>query len=669
MAADRICVDVILPLRLTGEVSYFLPDDLQDAVSVGSWVAVTFHGRRYLAVVSRKGALAAGIAPEVVKEIDEVKSEMPAISVTQMNFWQSIASYYLCTVGEVFKCACPAQFFKQVEKKRSLPKKMPKYESKPEAVLSQAQQQALDAIEKYFAEGMKTVLLDAVTAAGKTEIYMALARKTLGKGRGVLYLVPEIAMSRQLEERLGAAFGEKLLIWHSRLTPAVRKDIYDKIVSAKEPYIILGTRSALLLPHGDVGLVVVDEEHDSSYKQTDPAPRYNGRDLAVMFGLAHSSEILLGSATPSLESLYNARTGKYGLVELKERYYGEPELKTTVIDMNKAWAAHDVKGSFSMKLVNMMRSALDRKEQIMVFRSRRSYSSYVQCPQCGWVPRCPSCNVALSYHKFKNVLSCHYCGYQTPYEAACSNCGCEGLALRGAGTEKLEEELQQLFPDAVVARFDADVTASAREEKKVLEGFKKGDIDIMVGTQMITKGFDFANLTLVAVINADTIVSMQDFRCDEKALQLLAQLKGRAARRGSVGNFVIQTWQSDYPVLKDAAAGKYDSATLLEQRRVFTFPPFVRLISLTVRDNYEGRVFTMASEIKARLSKMSGIEFMGPMTPAVNKIQGYFITVFWIKLAKNASAKAAKKRVSAMIEDLRTFIKPPVDIVVDVDPY
>ena len=669
MAADRICVDVILPLRLTGEVSYFLPDDLQDAVSVGSWVAVTFHGRRYLAVVSRKGALAAGIAPEVVKEIDEVKSEMPAISVTQMNFWQSIASYYLCTVGEVFKCACPAQFFKQVEKKRSLPKKMPKYESKPEAVLSQAQQQALDAIEKYFAEGMKTVLLDAVTAAGKTEIYMALARKTLGKGRGVLYLVPEIAMSRQLEERLGAAFGEKLLIWHSRLTPAVRKDIYDKIVSAKEPYIILGTRSALLLPHGDVGLVVVDEEHDSSYKQTDPAPRYNGRDLAVMFGLAHSSEILLGSATPSLESLYNARTGKYGLVELKERYYGEPELKTTVIDMNKAWAAHDVKGSFSMKLVNMMRSALDRKEQIMVFRSRRSYSSYVQCPQCGWVPRCPSCNVALSYHKFKNVLSCHYCGYQTPYEAACSNCGCEGLALRGAGTEKLEEELQQLFPDAVVARFDADVTASAREEKKVLEGFKKGDIDIMVGTQMITKGFDFANLTLVAVINADTIVSMQDFRCDEKALQLLAQLKGRAARRGSVGNFVIQTWQSDYPVLKDAAAGKYDSATLLEQRRVFTFPPFVRLISLTVRDNYEGRVFTMAGEIKARLSKMSGIEFMGPMTPAVNKIQGYFITVFWIKLAKNASAKAAKKRVSAMIEDLRTFIKPPVDIVVDVDPY
>ena len=669
MAADRICVDVILPLRLTGEVSYFLPDDLQDAVSVGSWVAVTFHGRRYLAVVSRKGALAAGIAPEVVKEIDEVKSEMPAISVTQMNFWQSIASYYLCTVGEVFKCSCPAQFFKQVEKKRSLPKKMPKYESKPEAVLSQAQQQALDAIEKYFAEGMKTVLLDAVTAAGKTEIYMALARKTLGKGRGVLYLVPEIAMSRQLEERLGAAFGEKLLIWHSRLTPAVRKDIYDKIVSAKEPYIILGTRSALLLPHGDVGLVVVDEEHDSSYKQTDPAPRYNGRDLAVMFGLAHSSEILLGSATPSLESLYNARTGKYGLVELKERYYGEPELKTTVIDMNKAWAAHDVKGSFSMKLVNMMRSALDRKEQIMVFRSRRSYSSYVQCPQCGWVPRCPSCNVALSYHKFKNVLSCHYCGYQTPYEAACSNCGCEGLALRGAGTEKLEEELQQLFPDAVVARFDADVTASAREEKKVLEGFKKGDIDIMVGTQMITKGFDFANLTLVAVINADTIVSMQDFRCDEKALQLLAQLKGRAARRGSVGNFVIQTWQSDYPVLKDAAAGKYDSANLLEQRRVFTFPPFVRLISLTVRDNYEGRVFTMASEIKARLSKMSGIEFMGPMTPAINKIQGYFITVFWIKLAKNASAKAAKKRVSAMIEDLRTFIKPPVDIVVDVDPY
>ena len=669
MTADRICVDVILPLRLTGEVSYFLPESLRDAVGVGSWVSVTFHGRRYLAVVSRKGDFAAAIDPSAVHEIDEVKTSLPVISAAQMDFWKSIADYYLCTLGEVFKSACPAQFFKQVEKKRSLRKKLPQYESQPDAVLSPAQQEALDSIEKYFSSGKKTVLLDAVTAAGKTEIYMALARKALSKGRGVLYLVPEIAMSRQLEQRIGSVFGDKLLIWHSRQTPAVRKDIYDKIVSAEEPYIMLGTRSALLLPHRDVGLVVVDEEHDGSYKQTDPAPRYHGRDLAVMFARFHKAGILLGSATPSLESVYNARTGKYGLVELKERYYGEPELKTVLIDMNRAWAARDVKGSFSMKLVNMMRQALDRKEQIMVFRSRRSYSSYVQCPQCGSVPRCPSCNVALSYHKFKNVLSCHYCGYQTAYEAVCGNCGNEGLTLRGAGTEKLEEELQLLFPDAVVARFDADVTASARDEKKVLDGFRNGEIDIMVGTQMITKGFDFPNLSLVAVINADTIVSLQDFRCDEKALQLLAQLKGRAARRGSGGSFVIQTWQSDYPVLKDAAAGKYDCDALLDQRRDFAFPPYVRLISLTVRDRYEGRVFTMAGEIKSRLSKMKDIEFMGPMTPAVNKVQGYFMTVFWVKLAKNASARAAKQRVAALVDEMRGFMKPPVDIVVDVDPY
>ena len=669
MTADRIYVDVILPLRLAGEVSYSLPEALQESVGVGSWVAVTFHGRRYLAVVCRKGDLAAGIDPAAVHDIDEVKTALPVITPAQMEFWKSIADYYLCTLGEVFKSACPAQFFKQVEKKRSLRKKLPKYENSPDAVLSPAQQNAMDAIEKYFSDGMKTVLLDAVTAAGKTEIYMALARKTLEKGRGVLYLVPEIAMSRQLEDRIGSVFGDKLLIWHSRQTPAVRKDIYDKIVSGEEPYIMLGTRSALLLPHRDVGLVVVDEEHDGSYKQTDPAPRYHGRDLAVMFARFHKADILLGSATPSLESIYNARTGKYGLVELKERYYGEPELKTVVIDMNRAWAAHDVKGSFSMKLVNMMREALDRGEQIMVFRSRRSYSSYVQCPQCGSVPRCPSCNVALSYHKFKNVLSCHYCGYQTAYEAVCGNCGSKGLALRGAGTEKLEEELQQLFPDATVARFDADVTASAKEEKEILEGFRNGDIDIMVGTQMITKGFDFANLSLVAVINADTIVSLQDFRCDEKALQLLAQLKGRAARRGSGGSFVIQTYQSDYPVLKDAAAGKYDCDALLAQRRTFAFPPYVRLISLTVRDKYEGRVFTMAGEIKSRLAKMQNIEFMGPMTPAVNKVQGYFMAVFWVKLAKNATAKSAKRRVAALVEEMRGFMKPPVDIVIDVDPY
>ena len=669
MTSNRISVDVVLPLRLTGEVSYFLPDTLQEEVEVGSWVAVTFHGRRYLAVVSRKGVLAEGVDPAIVREIDEVKTEIPAIGRAQMDFWRSIAEYYLCTLGEVFKSACPAQFYKQVEKKRSLRKKLPHYESKPEAVLSPAQQKAMEAIEKHFADGTRTVLLDAVTAAGKTEIYMALARKTLAKGRGVLCLVPEIAMSRQLEQRLGEAFGEKLLIWHSRQTPAVRKDIYDKIVTSKEPYIMLGTRSALLLPHGDIGLVVVDEEHDGSYKQADPAPRYHGRDLAVMFALFHSADILLGSATPSLESLYNARTGKYGFVELKERYYGDPELRTVLIDMNRAWAAHDVKGSFSMKLVNMMREALDRKEQIMVFRSRRSYSSYVQCPHCGAVPRCPSCNVALSYHKFKNVLSCHYCGYQTAYEPVCGDCGCEGLVLRGAGTEKLEEELQQLFPDAVVARFDADVTASAREEKKVLDGFRNGDIDIMVGTQMITKGFDFANLSLVAVINADTLVSLQDFRCDEKALQLLAQLKGRAARRGSAGSFVIQTWQSSYPVLKDAVEGRYDYDSLLEQRKAFAFPPYVRLVSLTVRDRYEGRVFRMADEIKARLSKMPGIEFMGPMTPAVNKIQGYFIAVFWIKLAKTSGARASKQRVAELVEQMRGYMKPPVDIVVDVDPY
>ena len=669
MTADRIYVDVILPLRLAGEVSYSLPEALQESVGVGSWVAVTFHGRRYLAVVCRKGDLAAGIDPAAVHDIDEVKTALPVITPAQMEFWKSIADYYLCTLGEVFKSACPAQFFKQVEKKRSLRKKLPKYENSPDAVLSPAQQNAMDAIEKYFSDGMKTVLLDAVTAAGKTEIYMALARKTLEKGRGVLYLVPEIAMSRQQEDRIGSVFGDKLLIWHSRQTPAVRKDIYDKIVSGEEPYIMLGTRSALLLPHRDVGLVVVDEEHDGSYKQTDPAPRYHGRDLAVMFARFHKADILLGSATPSLESIYNARTGKYGLVELKERYYGEPELKTVVIDMNRAWAAHDVKGSFSMKLVNMMREALDRGEQIMVFRSRRSYSSYVQCPQCGSVPRCPSCNVALSYHKFKNVLSCHYCGYQTAYEAVCGNCGSKGLALRGAGTEKLEEELQQLFPDATVARFDADVTASAKEEKEILEGFRNGDIDIMVGTQMITKGFDFANLSLVAVINADTIVSLQDFRCDEKALQLLAQLKGRAARRGSGGSFVIQTYQSDYPVLKDAAAGKYDCDALLAQRRTFAFPPYVRLISLTVRDKYEGRVFTMAGEIKSRLAKMQNIDFMGPMTPAVNKVQGYFMAVFWVKLAKNATAKSAKRRVAALVEEMRGYMKPPVDIVIDVDPY
>lgn len=668
MKADhRVCVDVILPLKLSVEISYLLPEGKE--VEIGSWIVVKLRGKQYLAIVNRIWNCDESQLEKKLLEVEEIKTEIPKISQKQLSFWKTIADYYLCTIGEVFKSACPSYFFKQVEKKRSFRKATNSYVLQPVKTLSPEQEEAKKSIEAYFSANQHTVLLDAVTASGKTEIYISLAGKALEKGKSVLYLVPEIAISRQLEQRLGAVFSDQLFVWHSKQTPAARKATYDKIVAANKPYIMLGTRSALLLPHSNLGLVVVDEEHDGSYKQSDPAPRYHGRDLALLLAKMHNADTVLGSATPSLESLYNAQAGKYGYVKLTKRYFGESSVKTILIDMNKAYAVHDVKGSFSRRLLQLMSKTLEAKKQIMIFRSRRSYASWIQCPQCGYVPKCPKCDVSLSYHKLNNSLNCHYCGYSEKYEPLCPSCRNSELSLRGAGTEKLEEELKELFPQANVSRFDADITSSKTEEKRVLEGFNSGEINIIVGTQMLTKGFDFANLSLVAVINADSLTAQQDFRSDEKAVQLLHQLKGRAARRQDSGNFVIQTWQSNYPVFTSVIEDKYDFEALLTQRQQFAFPPYLRLMSITIKDRYEGRTWRASKEFKDRLSSIKGLEYMGPVAPVANKLQGFYSLMFWVKLPKKTSSAMIKSDIAKMAEDVKMFLKPAVEVIIDVDPF
>ena len=667
---NRQYVEVILPLKFSGGISYYyIPDSFEESVVPGSWVVAAMVGKRYLAVVRRTGCqLPAGLPQEKVHPLEKVARLKPLPPV-QIELWQMVADYYLCSVGEVFKSAYPAAFFHQTEKKREINRPQAAVTPEEPKHLSEDQQAALDQIEKHFASGKRTVLLDGVTSSGKTEIYINLAREHLEAGRSVLYLVPEIAMSRQLEQRLRRAVGDRLLVFHSKQTVPVRKKIFDRLVAGEGNYLVLGTRSALFLPIVNLGFIIVDEEHDASYKQEDPAPRYNGRDVALMMASRLGINTLLGSATPSMESLHNASAGKYALVALHKKYYGASDAPVTVIDMGKVYRMHNARGSFSMQLVNLIDARLKAGGQVMVFRSRRSYSSFLQCDGCGAVLRCPHCNVSLTYHKYNNSVSCHYCGYHAPFESVCKECGSGEYTAIGSGTERLAEELQELFPQANVARFDLETAATRTADKKILSDFESGATDILVGTQMITKGFDFENLTLVAVIGADSILSLQDFRADEKALALLEQLRGRVSRRGESGAMAIQTMQADHPVLKALEGGSLDGfrSQMMEQRKIFGFPPFVRLVQLTVKNGSPDELHRTCRLMERELSAARIADFTPAIAPAVDRIAGKYIRNIWIKLARTARAQSQKAAIARAVEAVLAA-SASSDIIRDVDP-
>ncbi len=668
-AAKTRYVEVIVPLKFCGGIiHYSVPGIITEEIQAGSWVVVTVMGRRYLAVVRRAGCpLPEGLSPQKILPIEKVAPLRPLPPV-QIEFWQMLADYYMCSIGEVFKSAYPSAFFRQTEKTRTVNKAQATAAATEEKTLSREQQQALEQTQAFFAAGKHTVLLSGVTSSGKTEIYIKLAQMYLEQGRSVLYLVPEIAMSRQLEQRLRSALGDKVLVFHSKQTFPTRKKVFDKLIAGDGNYLVLGTRSALFLPMVNLGFIIVDEEHDQSYKQTDPAPRYNGRDAALMMAARLGVNTLLGSATPSMESLYNVSAGKYGLVELNHKYYGAEDAPVTVIDMAKVYAMHNARGSFSMQLVNLIAARLKDGEQVMVFRSRRSYSSFLQCDSCGETLRCPRCNVSLTYHKYNNSVSCHYCGWHATFDPTCHKCGKGTFTAKGAGTERLAEELQELFPDARIARFDAETAATRTEEKKILGDFASGAIDILVGTQMITKGFDFENLALVAVISADSIFSLQDFRADEKALQLLTQLRGRVGRRSGTGQMVIQAFGTDHPVL---AALKRDCSDygrqMLDQRKLFGFPPYVRMIQLTVRTASPEELRRTCSLLSSDLKRAGVKDVSDPIVPAVDRIAGLYIRHIWIKLPRTTAAQTKKASIAAAVDRIRQ-LTPSSDIIIDVDP-
>ena len=546
----------------------------------------------------------------------------------------------------------------------------------PSPELTSAQSRALAEIKAGFASG-KPVLLNGVTGSGKTEIYISLALEALEQGKNVLYLVPEISLSRQLEDRLEKYFGKRLMVFHSRETAAERRNTAEKIREsagiASEAhggqggnYIVLGTRSSLFLPHHNLGLIIVDEEHDSSYKQDSPAPRYNGRDTALILSTIHKSNIVLGSATPSLEELYNCRMGRHVQVVLTERYHGSGDSEIEIIDTRAERRKNGMKGNFSRKLIAHIEGRLNRGEQVIILRARRAWAPVMQCETCGEIQKCPHCNVSMSYHKNTGRVVCHWCGYSAQYTGQCSKCH-GTLASFGAGTQRIEEEAAALFPQARIARLDSDTAQNRNFEKKTIKEFSDGKIDILIGTQIVTKGFDFSNLSLVAVIAADSLLGVQDFRADEKALQLLLQLRGRSGRREQQGMFVIQTSQPEHPIYKhldNTLEGNF-SLDLLQERHDFGFPPYSRIIELTIKDTYEDRADRMAKDLSRRFKNMN---IVGPYTPAVSKVADQHIRMLRISLPKDRNLKSRKESIKATVATFEKEKKYDSHITLNVDP-
>lgn len=683
---------VILPIKFGEEIFYGVTSDMQ-GISAGSWVDVDFGGRSFQGVV-RRTVPWSGL-PQKSRSV-EIKSigkqiERTPVSLSEISFWDAVARYYLCTSGEVFKAAYPILSVRQQEV--SSHKKPEDVLSKvkdgfEEISLSSAQQKALDEIlmEK------RTVLLEGVTGSGKTEIYIKLIDKCLKEGKDALYLVPEIAMGNHLHSRLKKHYGERLLIFHSGVTQAGKKLIRDVLVfkgngqCPRKPVVVLGTRSSIFLPMENLGLVVIDEEHDQSFKQEDPAPRYNGRDAALLLAQMHSAKVILGSATPSFESLYNCYTRKFSRVTLAEKYFQSPPPEVTVIDTIWTRKSHQMKGNFSQQLINLIEKTVAEHKQVLVFRNIRSYAPVVQCSECGEPLKCPHCNVPLSYHRYDNTLRCHWCEWKAPFSPICPSCNQQTLELKGAGTEKIEEELRELFPDARIARYDADIAKSKKESEKVLSDFASGKTDILVGTQMTSKGFDFENLALVAVIQADTILSQQDFRSDEKAMQLFVQLLGRSGRRNSKGHLVIQTNQKNHPVItniKEMAerlAWEYETGVrnaanseekpngnMMAERSMYCFPPFVRLVNVILRNKNYHKLESAANSLSHVLKNtrsFSAMEVSGPFPPRMEKLRDEYQLCFSVKFAKDNRLQANKDALNKVI----SLMKLPVQTIIDVDP-
>ncbi|MCW4468932.1 primosomal protein N' [Flavobacterium sp. MFBS3-15] len=538
--------------------------------------------------------------------------------------------------------------------------------------LSPKQKEAFDEIKKSF-EQKDVTLLHGITSSGKTEIYIKLIEEYINRGQQVLYLLPEIALTTQLVVRLTAYFGNEVAVFHSKYTNNERVEVWNQVLAASEKArVVIGARSALFLPFQDLGLIIIDEEHEPTFKQQDPAPRYHARDAAIVLANAHKSKVLLGSATPSIETYYNATNGKYGYVELKQRYGNVLPPEIVLIDIKDKYKRKQMTGHFSDLMIDTIAETLSRGKQVILFQNRRGYSPWMECLTCGHVPQCPQCDVSLTYYKYKSVLRCHYCGHHIAKPTHCHKCHSPDLDTKGFGTEQIELELKTLFPDKHSWRMDQDTTRGKHGYEKIIDSFKNQEIDILVGTQMLAKGLHFDNVELVGIMNADNMLYMPDFRAFERAYQMMVQVAGRAGRKGTRGRVLIQTYNPLHNIIRQVTDSDYEGMykEQLYERHNFKYPPFFRLVRITLRHKDYEKVKDGALWLHNVLSQNLGVTVLGPEEPGINRIRNEYIRTIMIKIPQGAALGGTKKTIEKVLGSFEAVPQyRPVKVTLNADPY
>ncbi len=542
--------------------------------------------------------------------------------------------------------------------------------------LSASQQEAYTSLTEQMQKNL-VVLLHGVTSSGKTELYIKLIEDTLQQGKQVLYLLPEIALTTQIIHRLRKHFGDEIGVYHSRYNQNERAEVWENIAGLQQagihkPYrIVLGPRSAMFLPYENLGLIIVDEEHDASYKQFDPAPRYNARDTAIYLATLHNAKVVLGSATPAIETYFNAKNGKYGLISLTERFGGVkmPEIK--VVSIKEEKRRRLLKSHFTSVLLEHIKQALEKKQQVILFQNRRGFSLRIECEQCNWIPQCKNCDVTMTYHKKQELMKCHYCGYSRPVPEVCEKCGSPHLVMQGFGTEKVEEELSIILPDARIERMDLDTTRSKNAFQRIIYNFENRKTDILTGTQMVTKGLDFDNVQVVGILSADNMLSFPDFRASERSFQMMEQVSGRAGRKKYQGTVIIQTWQPGHSVIRDVVNHDFESmyARELTERKRFKYPPYYRLVMIKLKHKKPELLNEAAAVLARDLRAHFGNLIYGPEYPMVSRIKNLFIKQILFKIPRNKQQAEKKQQLKQRLNNFKMLSKyKSVRINVDVDP-
>lgn len=669
--------DIILPIAFDS-FTYLVPPNMEGRVVRGCRVVVPLGKNKiYTGVVLRvHDQQPQGVE---MKSIIELLDETPVINEQQFALWLWIAHYYICPLGDVMKCALPGamkpqdeQALKEKDRKRrgAVPTDIDPYSLRPLNPLSPYQQKALDEIDAGFSQ-KETVLLHGVTSSGKTEIYIHLIDRYMRQGKQILYLLPEIALTTQMTERLRAFFGDKMAVYHSKFTDVQRLDIYKRQLSSSPYQLILGARSAIFLPFSDLALVIVDEEHEQSYKQQEPAPRYHARNTALMLAHLFRAKTLLGTATPSFEVYHLAHKGLYAYVQLSHRHRDMQLPTIEVVDIKESKRKRQMKGPFSPRLIEVMRQALQRGEQVILFQNRRGFANFIECKQCGWVPRCPHCDVTLTHHKRQETLVCHYCGHTVRLPESCPACGETAFVSRGTGTEKVEENISTLFPEAVTLRMDLDTANSRQQYESIITQFARHEADILIGTQMVTKGLDFDNVSVVGILDADTLLNVPDFRSYEYAFQTLSQVAGRAGRDKSPGLVILQTRSAESDIIKQITQANYWEmfCQQMTERKLFHYPPFYRLIYVYLKHRDDRLLDHLADDAARRLRAVFGERILGPDRPPVSRIQSLYIRKIMIKVEHAAPPAKVRESLLAIQRDIMsTPAAKALYIYYDVDP-